>query len=81
MQFKNLKVGYSIPCSDKSGPVGPGSEAPVLLCDILEQLEVGPLSDTSGASASLMEQPADGVTELSEIKHSRDSEMCWPQHV
>lgn len=64
VQFKDFKVGYSIPCMDKSGPVGPVSKAPVLLHDILEQLELRLVSDTSGASTSLMDEPADGVTEL-----------------
>lgn len=56
VQFKDFKEGYSIPCTDKSRPVGPVSEAPVLLHDILEQLELR-------LSASLMDEPADGVTQ------------------
>lgn len=61
VQFKDFQVEYSIPRTDKSGPVGPVSEAPGLLHDILEQLE---LSLVSVTPPSLMDEPADGVTEL-----------------
>lgn len=89
MQFKDFKDGYSIPCTDKSGPVGPVSKAPVLLHDILVQLELSQVSDTSGEvdahppprwpNLQMVSQSC--AAPLSQIKHSRDGKLRSPQHL